>query len=121
MPYSLEANWTYFFNLENVTRNNLRSLHFEETSVTENNSLQGQGLLQLVDNRTGLEFLDETDSGVEEEKGANDTEIDPILKTCSKNSSSLSQTMLLARRFRRWFASWRLECEATMMRPSGKL
>lgn len=80
---------TYFLNLENVSWNNFWSLNLKETAVTEDDSLQCKGLLQLVDNRSCLEFLDETDSGVEEEKGANDTEIDPILKTCGKNGSSL--------------------------------
>jgi hypothetical protein len=50
--------------LENVTRNNLRSFDFKEPSVTEYNSLQGKGLLQLIYNGTSLEFLDETDGSV---------------------------------------------------------
>jgi hypothetical protein len=33
--------------------------------------------------------LDETNTGVEEKKGADDTKINPILKTSSKNSGSL--------------------------------
>jgi hypothetical protein len=50
--------------LENVTRNNLRSFDFKKSSVTEYNSLQGKGLLQLIYNGTSLEFLDETDGSV---------------------------------------------------------
>jgi hypothetical protein len=38
-------------------------------------------LLELVDDGTSLVFLDETDDGVEEQKTADDTEIDPILET----------------------------------------
>jgi hypothetical protein len=34
--------------------------------------------------------LDETDASIEQEQGANDTEVDPILKTSSKNSGSLA-------------------------------
>ena len=51
------------------------------TSVTENNSLESEGLLQFVDNGTSLEFLDETNSSVEQKKTADDTEIDPVLET----------------------------------------
>ena len=51
------------------------------TSVTENNSLESESLLQFVDNGTSLEFLDETNSSVEQKKTADDTEIDPILET----------------------------------------
>jgi hypothetical protein len=83
--------FAYFFDLENVTRNNFRRLDFKESSVTENHSFQGKGLLQLVHNRTGLELLDEADCGVQQEQGTDNTEIDPIFETCSKNSSSLSQ------------------------------
>jgi len=77
------------FNLENITGNNLGSLDFLEGTVTENNSLQGKSLLEFLDNRTSLEFLDETNSGVEQEKTANDTKIDPVLKTGGKNGGSL--------------------------------
>jgi hypothetical protein len=40
-------------------------------------------LLQFLDNGTSLVFLDETDDRVEKEQTADDTEIDPILKTGS--------------------------------------
>ena len=53
------------------------------TSVTKNDSLESKGLLQFVDNRTGLELLDETDGGVEQEQTTDDTEIDPVLETSS--------------------------------------
>lgn len=36
-----------------------------------------------------MEFLNETDKGVEQEQSANDTEIDPVLETGGQNSSSL--------------------------------
>lgn len=40
-------------------------------------------LLEFIDNRTSLVFLDETDDSVEKEQTANDTEINPILETSS--------------------------------------
>ena len=40
-------------------------------------------LLELVDDGTSLVFLDETDSGVEKQQTADDTKIDPVLKTSS--------------------------------------
>jgi hypothetical protein len=65
--------------LEDITRNDLRSFNLEETTITENNSLQSESLLQFVDNGTGLEFLDETNCGVKKEQSANNAEIYPIL------------------------------------------
>lgn len=98
-------------NLEDITGNDFGSLNLLESTVTENDSLEsksparesglatclrgewqllvGNLLLQLVDNRTSLEFLNETDNGVEEQQTANDTEINPVLKTGSKDGSSL--------------------------------
>jgi hypothetical protein len=76
-------------NLEDITGNDLGSLDLLEGTVTENDSLESESLLQLVDNGTGLVFLEETDTGVKQEQSANDTEIDPILETGSENSSSL--------------------------------
>ena len=80
--------------LEDITGNDLRSLNLEETSITENNSLEGKSLLELLDDRTGLELLDETDEGVEQEETTDDTEINPILKTGSENSGSLANSKL---------------------------
>lgn len=40
-------------------------------------------LLQLVDNRTSLVLLHETDNGVEKEQTADNTEINPVLETGS--------------------------------------
>jgi hypothetical protein len=87
---------TYFFNLKNVTRNDFWSLDFEESTITENNRFESEGLLQLVDDGTGLELLDETNRGIEQEQSTNNTEIHPILKTSSQYSGSLSQKISLA-------------------------
>jgi len=84
----------YLFNLEDVTRNDFWSFDLKETAITEHNGLQSECLLQFVDNGTGLEFLDETNSCVKQEQSANDTEIYPILKTCGENGSSLRELML---------------------------
>jgi hypothetical protein len=83
-----------FFDLEDVTGNDLRSLDFRKATVTENNSFEGESLLQFVDDRSGLEFLDETDTGVEHQKSTDNTEINPILKTGSKNGSSLDDQLI---------------------------
>jgi hypothetical protein len=80
---------TYLFNLEDVTRDDLWSLDFLKLAITKDGGLEGKSLFQLLDNGTGLIFLDETDASIEQEQGANDTEVDPILKTCSKNSGGL--------------------------------
>jgi hypothetical protein len=77
-------------NLEDITGDDFWGFDFLEGSVTENGGLESKSLLQLLDNGTSLVFLDETDKGVEQQQGANDTEIDPILKTSSKDSSSLN-------------------------------
>jgi hypothetical protein len=83
------GNDSALLNLENIAGNDLRGFNLLQGAVTENNSLQGQGLLELVDNRTSLELLNETDSSVKQQKGNNDTEIDPVLKTGSQDSGSL--------------------------------
>lgn len=89
------SNWagvdhkTHLLNLEDITGNDIRGVDLEETTVTENNSLESERLLELVDNGTGLVFLDETDSRVKQQKRADDTEIDPVLETRSKHGSSL--------------------------------
>lgn len=76
-------------NLEDITGNDEGSLNLLEGTVTEDDSLESESLLQLVDNGTSLELLDETDSGVKQKQTADDTEIDPILKTGSKDGGSL--------------------------------
>lgn len=53
-------------NLKNVTGNDLGGLDLLELTVTEDDSLESQSLLQLVDNGTGLELLDETNTGVKQ-------------------------------------------------------
>jgi hypothetical protein len=75
--------------LEDITGNDLRSLDLEETAITKNNSLERKSLLELSDDGTGLELLDETNTGVEEQETTDDTEINPILETGSENGSSL--------------------------------
>jgi hypothetical protein len=77
--------------LEDITGNNHGSLNLLEGAITEDDSLKGKSLLQFVDNGTSLELLDETDTGVKQKQTANDTEIDPILETGSKDGSSLEK------------------------------
>jgi hypothetical protein len=61
------------FHLEDVARNDFRGLQFAKCTISENNGFQGQRLLQLVDNGASLEFLDETNGGVEKKQRTNDT------------------------------------------------
>ena len=76
-------------NLEDITGNDFGGLKLLQGAVTKDNSLQSQGLLEFVDNAASLEFLDETNTGVEQKQSTDDTEIDPVLKTSSQDSSSL--------------------------------
>jgi len=78
-----------FFDLENVTGDDFGGFDFLELAVTEDGGLESERLLQFLDNGAGLVLLDEADGGVEQEQGANDTEIDPILKTGSKDGGGL--------------------------------
>jgi hypothetical protein len=78
-----------FFNLKNVTGDDFGGFDFLELAVTEDGGLESESLLEFFDNGAGLVFLDETDGGVEQQQGANNTEIDPILKTGSKDSGGL--------------------------------
>lgn len=80
---------SHLLDLEDITGDDVRGVNLLEGTITENNSLEGKSLLEFVDNGTGLEFLEETDAGVEQQETADDTEIDPILETSSKNGGSL--------------------------------
>jgi len=62
-----------------------------KTTTTEDDSFKGEGFLQLVDDRTGLEFLDEPNRGVKKQQSADNTKVDPIFKTRSKDSSGLRE------------------------------
>lgn len=77
------------FDLEDITWDNLGGLKLLQGAITQDNSLESEGLLQFLDDGTGLEFLDETDTGVEQEQGANNTEVDPVLETSGQDGSSL--------------------------------
>ncbi|KAH3673884.1 hypothetical protein OGATHE_001864 [Ogataea polymorpha] len=77
------------FQLQNVTWNNLRSSNFNRVAISDDGGSVCQRLLQLVDNRTGLVLLDETDTGVQHQQTTDNTEIDPVLETGSQNGSSL--------------------------------
>lgn len=76
-------------NLEDITGDDLGSLNLLQSTITEDNSLESKSLLEFLDDRTSLEFLDETDTGVKQKETANNTEINPILETGSENSGSL--------------------------------
>lgn len=80
---------TYIFDLDDITRDNLRRGNLSEVTITKSSSTESERLLEFVDDRTGLEFLDETNGGVEQEKSADDTKVNPILKTGGKNGGSL--------------------------------
>ena len=64
-------------------------LDFLERAITNNNALEGKGLLQLINNGAGLVLLDEADDCVEEQQGANNTEVNPVLEASGKKRSSL--------------------------------
>lgn len=81
--------YSHLLDLEDITRDDIRGINLLEGTITENNSLEGESLLEFVDNGTGLEFLEETDACVEEQETADNTEIDPIFETGSKDGSSL--------------------------------
>lgn len=87
---AISGNDSTFLNLQDIAGDDLGGLDLLKSTVTENDCLESESLLQFVDNGTSLEFLDETDTGVEQEKSADDTEIDPVFETGSKNSGSLS-------------------------------
>lgn len=81
--------WTYRVELKNVTRDNFGGFNFLEFTITQNGSLESKGFLQFVDNGPSPVFLGEADNGVEQQQGADDTEIDPILQAGGKEGSKL--------------------------------
>jgi hypothetical protein len=83
------------FNLEDITGNDLRGFNLLEGTVTEDDSLESKSLFQLFDNATSLILLNESNTGVKKEKSADNTEINPVLKTGSKNSGSFLYAVLV--------------------------
>lgn len=81
---------THFLDLQDIAGNDLGGLNLLEGAVTEDDGLESERLLQLLDDGTSLELLDEANAGVEQEQRADDTEIDPILETGGKDGSSLA-------------------------------
>lgn len=80
---------THFLDLEDISGNDFGGLNLLEGAITEDDSLESKSLLQFVDDRSGLVFLDETDTSVKQQQSANDTEIDPVLETGGQDSGSL--------------------------------
>jgi hypothetical protein len=78
-----------FFDLDNITGNDFGGFQFAEGTVSEGDRFQSEGLLQFLDYGTSLEFLNETDTSVKQQQGADDAKIYPILKTGGKNGGSL--------------------------------
>jgi hypothetical protein len=95
------------FDLENVSGDNLGRLDFLQPAITEDGGLERECLFQLLDNGAGLVFLDEADKGVEQEQGADDPEVDPVLETSGENGSSLRVVSMadIDRGARAWGAS----------------
>jgi len=52
--------------LQDVTRYDHRSLDFLQATISKDDSLEGECFLQLLDDRTSLEFLNETDGSVKQ-------------------------------------------------------
>ncbi|KAH3668244.1 hypothetical protein OGAPHI_001998 [Ogataea philodendri] len=75
--------------LQDVTWNNVSCTNFNRVAVSDNSSRVSQSLFQFVDNRTGLVFLDETNTSVQHKQTTDNTEIDPVLKTSGQDSGSL--------------------------------
>ncbi|GKT51544.1 uncharacterized protein ColSpa_11725 [Colletotrichum spaethianum] len=89
-------------NLEDITGDNFGGLNLLQSAVTEDDSLEGESLLEFGNNlewgaqcgavltyRSGLEFLNKTNGSVKQQKTANNTKIDPVLKTSGKDGGSL--------------------------------
>jgi hypothetical protein len=72
-----------FFDLEDVTGNDLRGLNLLESTVTEDDSLESKSLLELLNDRTSLILLDESNTSVKKQKSTNNSEINPVLKSSS--------------------------------------
>lgn len=65
---AISGNDGTLLDLENITGDNLGSLDLLQGAVTENDSLEGKSLLELIDDRTSLVFLDETDNSVQKQQ-----------------------------------------------------
>lgn len=77
------------FNNDDVTGNKLTSENGLLLVVTNDGGLHGDITLERSDDIGSLLLLVPTDDGVEQQDTADDTEIDPILKTSGEKSSEL--------------------------------
>ena len=80
---------TNLFDLQDVTGHDLRGFDFPKRAIAKYDGFKCESLFQFVHVGAGLEFLDETDTCVEQQQTANDTEIDPVGETSCKHSGSL--------------------------------
>jgi hypothetical protein len=55
-----------FFDLNDITGNDVGGFDFDEGAVSEGNGFKCESLFQLFDDGTSLKFLNKTDCGVEE-------------------------------------------------------
>jgi hypothetical protein len=60
------SRWTYFFDLENVTRDHFMGLNFAETAATKDSGFESKSLLQLIDDGAGLELLYESNGCIQQ-------------------------------------------------------
>jgi hypothetical protein len=72
----------------NVTRDKLAGKDVGLGTITDHGTAHGNVTLETGDDIGGLLLLVETDKGVEQQDGDNDTEINPILETEGKKSSN---------------------------------
>ncbi len=85
----IAGNGLTFLNDDNVTRYEFAGENRLLLVVTDDDCLHGDVTLQTGDDIGSLLFLVPTDESVEQQNTANDTEIDPILKTGGQKGSEL--------------------------------
>lgn len=68
----------YLVDFQDIPRDNLRRVDFDNVSIPDQNCLQGQCFLQFLHDGASLELLNKPDAGVEDEECANDAKVDPV-------------------------------------------
>lgn len=75
--------------MNNITRDYLLSIDLGQISIASDIGLERQSLLEAFDDIAGMKLLSEANNCVEQQKAADDAEVNPVLQTSSQKSRAL--------------------------------
>lgn len=72
--------------MNHVSRHDVLNLDLNLMAIANDDGLQGQGVLQTVDDVTGVVLLNKPNDSVEQQQPTDHAEIHPVLQTGSKQN-----------------------------------